>query len=238
MWRTQDWGGDQAFLEANCPEFTTSGDDPDCGDFVRIGPAGATDLTAATLGTRAGGNVAAIERTTGDTGTLWAATTTGRVFISKNADAAAASVTWTRLDTLAANDPGRFVSSIYVDPANGNRAWISYSGYNVNTPGLPGHVFEVRYDPNAGTATWTNLDGDSGPLGDLPVTDLVRDDVSGDLYAATDFGVAMLPSGATTWVNASAGLPTVVVSGLTIVPQERVIYAATHGRSAWRMRLP
>ena len=38
--------------------------------------------------TRAGGNVAALARTTKDTGTLWVATTTGRVFISKNADAA------------------------------------------------------------------------------------------------------------------------------------------------------
>ena len=23
VWRTQDWGGDPAFLEANCPEFST-----------------------------------------------------------------------------------------------------------------------------------------------------------------------------------------------------------------------
>ena len=42
VWRTQDWAGNQAFLEANCPEFTTSGANPACGDFVRIGPAGAT----------------------------------------------------------------------------------------------------------------------------------------------------------------------------------------------------
>src|SRR6185503_8064171 len=45
VWRTQDWGGDQAYLEANCPEFTTPGTQAGCGDFVRIGPAGATDLT-------------------------------------------------------------------------------------------------------------------------------------------------------------------------------------------------
>jgi hypothetical protein len=25
VWRTQDWGGDPAFLEANCPEFTHCG---------------------------------------------------------------------------------------------------------------------------------------------------------------------------------------------------------------------
>ena len=74
VWRTQDWGGNQAFLEANCPEFTTSSANPACGDFVRIGPAGATDLTASNADyrgtTRAGGNVAAIERTASDTGTL------------------------------------------------------------------------------------------------------------------------------------------------------------------------
>ena len=29
VWRTQDWGGDQAFLEANCPEFTTDAANPD-----------------------------------------------------------------------------------------------------------------------------------------------------------------------------------------------------------------
>ena len=27
VWRTQDWAGDQTFLETNCPEFTTSGDE-------------------------------------------------------------------------------------------------------------------------------------------------------------------------------------------------------------------
>jgi len=235
VWRTQDWGGDQAYLEANCPEFTTPGNNPNCGDFVRIGPAGATDLTAAALGTRAGGFVAAIERTASDTGTLWVATTTGRVFISKNADAAAGSVTFTRLDTLSTTDPQRFVSSIYIDPANANHAWISYSGYNFNTPAQPGHVFEVTYNQAGGTATWTDL---SYNVGDLPATDLVRDDVTGDLYAASDFGVMRLPSGTTSWVLAATGMPMVEVPGLTIVPGSRILYAATHGRSAWMLKLP
>ena len=141
--------------------------------------------------------VAAIERGS-DTNTLWAATGAGRVFVSKNGNAPAGSVVWQRIDNLpgATADPARFVSSIYVDPANANHAWISYSGYNANTPGDPGHVFEVTYNPGAGTATWTNLDGNTGPMGDLPTTDLVRDDVTGDLYASTDFGVMML-AGAT-----------------------------------------
>src|ERR1700731_1955416 len=70
VWRTQDWGGNQAYLEANCPEFTTSASQPGCGDFVTIGPAGATDLTSPSYGsTRAGSAVSWIQRTPSNTGT-------------------------------------------------------------------------------------------------------------------------------------------------------------------------
>jgi len=234
VWRTQDWGGDRAYLEANCPEFTTSSTDPNCGDFVRIGPPGATDLTSAAYGAdRAGCCVAAVERAPSNTGTLWAATNTGRVFISDNANDPASSVAWTRLDPSASNDPARFVSSIYVDPDNPNHAWISYSGYNINTPTTPGHVFEVTR--TGATATWTDRTYD---LADLPVTDLVRDDLTGDLYAATDFGVMKLAAGATSWTVAAAGMPMVEVAGLTIVPGARVLYAASHGLGAWQLDLP
>jgi hypothetical protein len=77
-------------------------------------------------------------------------------------------------------------------------------------------------------------------MGDLPVTDLVRDDVTGDLYAATDFGVLKLPGGnpANGWVVAGSDLPMVEVTDLTIVPSARVLYSATHGRSAWKLALP
>jgi hypothetical protein len=247
VWRTQDWGGNQAFLEANCPEFTTSGTQPGCGDFVQIGPAGDTDLTMTTNGgtSRActpGVNcdLAAIARTTSDTGTLWVATNTGRVFISTNADAAAGSVTYTRLDTLpsATADPGRFVTGIVIDPANSNHAWISYSGYNFNTPSQPGHVFEVTYNPGTPDATWTSLDNPGGTaFPDFPATGIARDS-NGDLYVSNDFGVMVLANGSTSWATAGTGLPMVEVAGLTIVPSARVLYAATHGRSAWKLTLP
>ena len=166
--------------------------------------------------------------------TAWAATTTGRVFITRNVDAEPASaVTWTRLDDDATT-PNRFVSSIYVDPKDGNHAWISYSGYNSNTPSTPGHVFEVRFNPATGTSTWRDLSYD---LGDLPITDLVRDDVTGDLYAGTDFGPIRLAAGTRTWTRAASGMPNVEITGLTILPKERILYAATHGLSAWRLNL-
>jgi hypothetical protein len=144
----------------------------------------------------------------------------------------AASVAYTRLDTSSTTGPQRFVSSIAIDAGNPNHAWLSYSGYNFNTPAQPGHVFEVT---RAGAlATWTDL---TYNLADLPVTDLVRDDLTGDLYAATDFGVMKLASGATSWTVAAAGMPMVEVPGLTIVPGARVLYAATHGLGAWSLDL-
>jgi hypothetical protein len=246
VWRTQDWGGNQALLEANCPEFTTSASKPGCGNFVQIGPPGSTDLTGTAYGNdrlgacaAAVGCVAAIARTTNDTGTLWAATGTGRVFISKNADAAAASVTYTRLDSLASNDPSRFVSRIVVDPADSNHAWISYGSYSSLTPATPGHVFSVTYNQGAGTATWTSLDG-SGTTAfpDFPATSIAFDSVTGDLYVANDWGVLRRANGSSDWVVAGTGLPMVEVAGLTIVPSVRKLYAATHGRSAWLLTLP
>jgi hypothetical protein len=242
VWRTQDWAGNQAFLEANCPEFTTSGANPACGDFVAIGPAGATRLTAdgGYRGTgRTGGNVGALARTATDTSTLWAATTTGRVFISKNADTTNTSVTYTRLDTLDQNSPGRFISGISVDPANSNHAYVTYSSYSSLTPSTPGHVFSVTYDPIGGTATWTNLDGSGiGAFPDFPATGVAFDSVTGDLYVSNDWGVLRLVNGSTSWVTAGTDLPNVEVAGLTIVPSARKLYAGTHGRSAWQLTLP
>lgn len=232
--RTKTFGlGSRTVAEANaiCNEWTGSFTEV-CGDWEELGT---TRLTAAGWGDRAGGAVAAVERTAADNSSGWAATTTGRVFVSKNVDAdPAAAVSWTRIDDDVTVDPNRFVSSIYVDPTNGNHAWISYSGFGVNTPGTPGHIFEVTFDPVAGTSTWVDLSYD---LGDQAVTDLVRDDPTGDLYAATDFGVLRLAGGTTTWTKSAPGMPNVEVTGLTIVPGARILYAASHGLSAWRLNL-
>jgi hypothetical protein len=243
IWRTQDWAGSQAFLEANCPEFTTAAATATCGDFVVIGPPGQTDLVdSGTYGPnpvygtdRIGGAVSVIQRSTNprDTGTLWAATGAGRIFISKNANDAANLVQFTRIDNTSAVSPSRYPSGIYVDSRNRNHAWVSYSGYNVNTPATPGHVFEVNW--NGAVATFTDI---SSNLPDFPITSIVRDDATGDLYASSDFGVMRLARGSATWTVAGSGLPMVEVPNLQIVPRARLLYAATHGRSAWVLRLP
>jgi hypothetical protein len=238
VWRTQDWGGDQTYLETNCPEFTTSGSDPLCGDFVIIGDGiPSTQLTSTLWGDRSGGTVAAVVRSSTDASTLWAATSTGRVYFSSNADAAPASVVWERLDSSSSVDPNRFVSGITIDPANPNHVWIAYSSYSSLTSATPGHVFEVtRTAPS--TASWASLDSPGGtPFPDFPATSIARDS-NGDLYVSNDWGVMILANGAVSWLPAGTGLPMVEVAGLTIVPSARILYAATHGRSAWKLKLP
>ncbi|MGE5273031.1 MAG: hypothetical protein ACM3QU_04560 [Verrucomicrobiota bacterium] len=235
VWRTQDNGGPKAYLESVCNEFTGSFSGI-CGDWVPIGQ----DLSGAGFGSDKNpgptGYVVATDRAPSDSGTLWAGLRRGRVFVSKNADDPTPSnVTFDRIDD--ATTPERFVSGIAVDPANPNHAFVSFSGYDAYATAAgtaTGHVFDVTYDPATHTATWTKIDHN---LGDEPVTDIVVD-TNGDLYVSTDFGVWTLPNGTTTWVPASTGLPTVAVYGLTIDRAGRVLYAATHGRSAWVLKLP
>ena len=181
VWRTKDNGGDQATLEANClapggvPQYTGN---VECGDFEPIG----ADLTTVG-GTRGGQYLAAVERAPSDTGTLWAATRLGRLFVTTNADAAdAGKVQFDRIDTAAT--PGRFVSGIAIDPADPNHAYVSYSGYNAATQDTPGHVFDVHYSPATHDASFTRIDGN---LPDAPITDVAYDDFTGDLYAGTDY---------------------------------------------------
>jgi hypothetical protein len=83
--------------------------------------------------------------------------------------------------------------------------------------------------------TWTDL---SNNLPNLPVNSVAHDDVTGDLYASSDFGVMGLTNGSSTWAVAGSGLPMVEVPGLTINSGARLLYASTHGRSAWVLQLP
>jgi hypothetical protein len=234
VWRTQDNGGPQAFLDTNCNRFVGNFAAP-CGDWVAIGQ----KLTSNAFGSDKnppGQYIVATSRPpapSSDTGTLWVGLRRGRVFVSSNADAAVPNVIFYRVDTSA--QPERFVSGIAVDPSNPNHAFISYSGYNAYNPTQPGHVFEVTYNPVTHSATWS--DDLAGSLGDQPVTGIAVDWQTNNVFASTDFGVFVRLSGNTTWQPAASGLPPVAVYGLTLDSTHRLLYAATHGRGAWSLGL-
>jgi hypothetical protein len=254
-----------AGYEANCPEFVTSGAAAGCGDYAPLGgPQGsgtAGDLTGTVYGAdRTGGSISWLARDGADHGTLWAATSAGRIFVTHNADAAdPATVLWHRIDSsLSGGSPTRFPSGIYVDPSDVTHAWISYSGYNAVTPTTPGHVFDVKENGSTpGSGIFTNLNVEAGTSafptptsdGDLPVGDIVRDDVGHKLYVATDFGVLRGDKDGTKGWHVTAGLPRYEVMHLEIQPSSRVptcagggscprvLYAATHSQGIWKLDL-
>jgi hypothetical protein len=265
VWRTQAAGGDKEFLENHCSvlgpprnDALNTGASSGCGDFLKLGTPSLIGTAFGPTADKGTGYVVATERATTNTGTLWAGTRRGRIFVTKNADSndptkvvsepdplvtgvlrTQTDVEFTRIDTP--EQPMRFPSGISVDPRHptGNTAYVSFSGYNAYTPATPGHVFKAVYDPVTGTATWTNLDHN---LGDLPILDVDLDAATGDLYAAHDYGVLRLRAGTTSWVRAADGLPKVAVFQLRLTggkkAGERTLYAATHGRGAYRLSLP
>ena len=238
VWRTQDNGGNQAFLEANCNEFVAGHGGSiftgACGDWVPLGK----DLSGTSFGKdkAPGQYIVATSRAPSDTSTLWVGLRRGRVFVSSNADKASGAVIFYRIDT--SSTPTRFVSGIAVDPADPNHAFISFSGYNAYATAAgtaTGHVFDVHFDPTGHTASWSNIDNN---LGDEPITGIAYDSKTGDLFVSTDFAVNVLTPSSATWVPAASGLPPVATYGLTFDSAHRVLYAATHGRSAYSLSVP
>ncbi|HKI24141.1 MAG TPA: Arc family DNA-binding protein [Gaiellaceae bacterium] len=188
---------------------------------------------------RSGGHISVNEPSPSDKNVVWAATSGGRIFVTTNAAAADPStIAWKRIDPSSSVDPPRYPTDIYIDPSNPYHVYISYSGYNHVTPDTPGHVFEVRYNPTTGAATFTRLDG-SGPhaIGDLPVGTIERDEKKGRLYAGTDFGVIRRVNVRTGWTSVAPGLPTTTVPFLKIDQDNRVMYVTTHGFGAWTLKL-
>jgi hypothetical protein len=250
----QDTTPNVADYLANCPELTTFVLPSTCGDFQPMG----ADLTGTAFGTdRSGGSISWLARDGGDHGTLWAATSAGRIFVTHDADAMdPAAVVWHRIDN--ATSPTRFPSSIYPDASDPGHAWVAYSGYNASTPSTPGHVFSVTEGAGGqGSGSFTNLDVEDGTTvfptpdgsGDLPVSDIVHDPATHKLFASTDFGVLWSKDNQIGAWHVMPGMPRFEITHLELQPSDRVatcvgtatcphmLYAATHSQGIWRKRL-
>lgn len=128
--------------------------------------------------------------------------------------------------------PQRYIGGVTVDPSNPAHAYAVFNGYSRRfvPGGGVGHLFETW---NGGTS-WTDI---SGNLPDIASDALVLS--HGKLALATDDGMFTAPEGKgtrTSWSVLGSGLPNVVVDDVTPGPNG-YIYAATHGRGVWRIRL-
>ena len=91
------------------------------------------------------------------------------------------------------------------------------------------------WETKDGGDTWHNV---SGKLPNAPVEMLAYDSPSGLLFAATDFGLFYDKNSKKNWKRLGDGLPNTPVFDMKITGDRKTMYAATFGRSVWKIQMP
>ncbi|MGH1334731.1 MAG: T9SS type A sorting domain-containing protein [Aureispira sp.] len=118
------------------------------------------------------------------------------------------------------------ITGIAVDPLDGNRVWVTFSGYSKQ--------LKVWYSENAGDS-WTSWDDSTNSLAhlNLPINNIVYQRGTKDrLYIATDAGI-YVREGQGAWLRYGESFPNVRVTELKINYCLGKLRASTFGRGMW-----
>jgi photosystem II stability/assembly factor-like uncharacterized protein len=183
------------------------------------------DLTEGTEPRAPGfGTITALGTTTADPNLVYAGTDSGLMWVSRNAMAPAAEVTWQKLESPVF--PGRWVTRITVDPDNPQVAWASFSGWR------SGDAYPHLVMTSNGGNTWSDIVGLRVPQ--APINDVIRHPAKSKwLFIATDVGVFRTTNLGKTWIKVGANLPLVPINDVDLPNGSETLYVATYGRSVW-----
>ncbi|NND63131.1 MAG: T9SS type A sorting domain-containing protein [Flavobacteriaceae bacterium] len=131
----------------------------------------------------------------------------------------------TNWNNISSTLPDRWVTKVLADRFDPNTVYVTFSGYRYGEDN--GHV----YRSNNKGANWDLVGTD---LPDIPVNDIVQD-ANGNLYLATDIGVFASGTNGGSWEVLGSNLPSVVVTDMHIHEADQLLYAATYGRSSYKM---
>ena len=165
------------------------------------------------------GTIISIDVSPLDSNKIIVGTDDGNVWITQDGGA-----NW---DNVSSSLPNRWVTKVLASKINSNRFYVTLSGYRYGAD--EGHVY-LALDNGS---SWVDL---STSLPDIPVNDIVQAD-NGSLYLATDVGVFGSANGGTTWEPLGVNIPNVVVTDLHIHEDSSYLYAATYGRSIYKIDL-
>ncbi len=172
------------------------------------------------------GDVSSIGIAPTDANFVLAGMSDGIIHYSQAALTSTAATRW-----LASQPRAGFVSSVTFDPNNRNIAYATYSTFG------GAHVYRSG---DAGVS-WLPINGNNlGPLPDVPAHSLLVDPTnSARLYLGTDVGIFVSTDTGNTWAVENTGFANAITETLklNIVNGETWLYAFTHGRGAWRVRL-
>lgn len=211
------------------------------GQFGNIAQATAAEVTAAINGaaanftagqSTAGSLITAVAVAPSDSNTVYAGTSQGELWRTTNAGA-----TWTDVTSRTgggAPQPNRAVSRLAVDPANPQRVYKVYNGFDVNS-NLAGHVFRS----SDGGATWpddiTPRDPGNTRI-DIPFQGMAIDASNPSiLYTSADIGVFRSVNSGASWEVIVDGLPYAFITDLELTPDGRRLRAASHARGVWEL---
>ncbi len=134
--------------------------------------------------------------------------------------------------------PLRPVLGVSLDPhagaANLPIGYVGVGGFNPNTPGMPGHVFQVVCAADCGSFTWTDK---TGNLPDIPVDSIIVNPNNAlQVFAGTDWGVYYtddISSGSPTWQRFENGIPHAMVWDMQIDRGSTTLSVWTRSRGAY-----
>ncbi len=146
-----------------------------------------------------------------------AGTDDGNVWITQNGG--------TDWNNVSSTLPDLWTTKVLTDREDVNSLYVTFSGYRYGVN--PSHVFKS----NDVGQTWTAI---GSTLPDIPVNDIVKDSHD-NLFLATDVGVFASADDGVSWAPFGDNMPSLVVTDLHIHEAEEILYAATYGRSAYKM---
>jgi photosystem II stability/assembly factor-like uncharacterized protein len=189
---------------------------------------GAASWSAASAILDGTSQTSAIAVAPGRSDSVIAGTNSGKIFYSDAALSSDQSTTW------ASSQPrSGFVTSVAFDPNDIDVVYATYGGF-----GGP-HLYRSR----DGGASFESVGAEgASPIPDVPVHCVLPDpDQRGRLFLATDIGVFVSEDAGERWEVENTGFATVVTEYLTLATGDdgsRYLFAFTHGRGAWRVKLP
>ena len=163
------------------------------------------------------GTVTSISVSSIDSNVIYAGTDDGNVWVTEDGGG-----NWTKVsDDL----PNRWVTKVLASREELNTLYVTFSGYRYGEDN--GHVYKST---DLGE-NWTDI---SNTLPDIPVNDIEQDRY-GNLFLGTDIGVLSSLDDGENWESFGENMPSVVITDLFIHEASEYLYAATYGRSSYKM---
>ena len=154
------------------------------------------------------------------TGYIYAGTDDGNLWVSRDDGGS-----WTKV--VQEDMPKAWITRVQPDPRDPKTAYVTYSGFRA------GEDAASIFKTTDGGESWKNISGDlpPGPLNDV--------NVIGDiLVVASDVGVFATRDAGATWLKIGSNLPMAPVHELRHHSATKTLYAATFGRSMWKVPMP